>query len=221
MALSKKKQFFLLLLPWLLNPTMMLVFAAASNRLGANAGYLAGFAIYWLLCLLLPRWLLGAGGVSDLFRERRPLLSRENWLAVVLLCLTAVGAFFVYFLPRLAQAGPVLLLATLPTAILNGLCEEILWRGLYVRSFPQQPWLAVVYPALGFSLWHLAPQLVYPAAGGIWGLVVSAFFLGLVYGFAAWRSGSMKWSGISHSLNGVLAFSGAIAPALLFLLGMR
>jgi membrane protease YdiL (CAAX protease family) len=112
----------------------------------------------------------------------------------------------------------MLILAAIPLATINGFCEELLWRGLYVRAFPSSPWLGMVFPAAGFALWHFAPQLVYPAEN-MASFVVSTLFLGLAYGFIAYRTGSAKWPAISHSLSGILALSGWLAPSLLALFG--
>jgi membrane protease YdiL (CAAX protease family) len=109
-----------------------------------------------------------------------------------------------------------LILLAIPLAAINGFCEEILWRGLYVQIFPQNPWLGVLYPALGFAAWHLAPQSIFPAENVV-GFMISTFFLALPYGVIAYRTGSARWTAISHTLSGILALSGALAPSLLAL----
>ncbi|TDB36791.1 MAG: CPBP family intramembrane metalloprotease [Actinobacteria bacterium] len=75
--------------------------------------------------------------------------------------------------------------------------------------------LAVLYPAIWFGLWHIAPQLIFPSPGGIAGLVTAAAVLGLAYGWMTVRSGSARWAAVAHGLTGVIATGGAIAPALL------
>ncbi len=108
-----------------------------------------------------------------------------------------------------------LVLLAAPCATADGVCEEILWRGLYIRPFPANPLLAIVYPSLGYAAWHFVPQMIFPATGGTLRFVVSTFFLGLAYGIIAYRTGSAKWTAISHSLNGTLALSGNVAKSLL------
>ncbi len=134
---------------------------------------------------------------------------------MLLLGLTTAGALSMYFIPLAAQTPLPLILIGVLVAVINGYCEELLGRGLYVKAFPRQPIWGVVYPAARFALWHVAPQLVYPAPEGVGALVESAFGLGLVYGAVAHQTGAMKWVGLSHSVNGVLAFGGALAPSLL------
>jgi membrane protease YdiL (CAAX protease family) len=51
--------------------------------------------------------------------------------------------------------------------------------------------------------------------------VISTFFLGLSYGFIAYRTGSAKWTALSHSLNGILALSGMLAATILKLTGSQ
>jgi hypothetical protein len=48
--------------------------------------------------------------------------------------------------------------------------------------------------------------------------VLSTLFLGLAYGYIAYRTGSAKWTAISHSLSGILALSSYLAPSVLALI---
>lgn len=205
-------------LPLLLLSSMAGVFALSDRLLSAQAGYLFGFGCYWLFwCLLVPRWLLGKAEFAAILRDRAALFSRSNWLAASLwLLVTLISA--VMYAGDFLRAPPALILLAVPLAILNGFCEEILWRGLYVRLFPRNPWMAILYPSLGFALWHFAPQTVFPAENMI-GFVVSTFFLALPYGYIAYRTGSAKWTALSHSLSGILALSGYLAPSLWALVG--
>jgi membrane protease YdiL (CAAX protease family) len=74
--------------------------------------------------------------------------------------------------------------------------------------------LGILYPAIGFALWHLAPQSIFPAENKP-AFILSTLFLGLAYGFIAYSTGSAFWTAISHSLNGILALSGMLAPTIL------
>ncbi len=209
-----------LLLPPLLLTVMAGVFALSARLVGAEAGYLLGFGLYWLFwCLLIPRALLGKAEFASILCDRARLFSRTNWLAAGLWLTVTVTAILMYVTDFLRAPLTLILLAA-PLATLNGLCEEILWRGLYVRLFPRTPWLAIVYPSLGFAFWHLAPQVIFPAEN-VSGFVISTFFLALPYGLIAYKTGSARWTAISHSLSGILALSGYLAPSLLTLIEMR
>jgi hypothetical protein len=205
-------------LPLLLLPVMAGIFALSARWLGAEAGYLLGFAFYWLFwCLFVPRVSLGKTEFAAILHDRTPLFGRANWLAA-LLWLTVTLVAVLMYAGEFVRAPLTLVLLAAPLATINGFCEEILWRGLYVRRFPQNPWMAILYPSLGFALWHLAPQVIFRAENVI-GFVVSTFFLALPYGYIAWRTGSAKWTAISHSLSGILALSGYLAPSVLTLIG--
>lgn len=206
-----------LALPWLLIPSTAGIFALATRWLGAEAGYLLGFGFYWLFwCLLIPLILLGKAEFASILRDRAPLFSRENWHAALLWLFVTLVSVLMYAGEFIRAPLALILLAAL-LATLNGFCEEILWRGLYVRLFPRNPWLGILYPALGFALWHFAPQIIFPAENII-GFVVSTFFLALPYGFITYRTGSARWTAISHSLSGILALSGYLAPSMMRLM---
>ena len=79
----------------------------------------------------------------------------------------------------------------LVVAVTPALCEETFFRGLMLsglRRWP--PWAAIGVTALLFGVLH----------GSIYRLL-PAFFLGLVLGYAVWRSGSLYCSILIHTLN--------------------
>jgi membrane protease YdiL (CAAX protease family) len=156
---------------------------------------------------------MGRSNFTDLLRNHTPLFSPENWPAALLWFIVTVVTLVMYG-KSFIKAPLSLILLAIPLATLNGFGEEILWRGLFVRAFPGNPWLGVLYPAVGFALWHLVPQSVFPAEN-VPGFILSTLFLGLVYGFIADSTGSAFWTAISHSLGGILALGGALVPTLI------
>jgi CAAX protease family protein len=209
-------QYALLVLPLILIPSAVLVFNLSSKRLGKEAGYLLGFLFYWIVwCLLLPLILLGKDGFLFLFVDMTPLFSGPNWLATVLFVVITLVSLVMYGKGFL-RASLTLILVVIPMATINGICEELLWRGLYVQTFPDNFWLAILFPALAFALWHLVPLQISSNENKL-AFVLSTFFLGLAYGWIAYKTDSAKWTAISHSLNGILALSGFLAPSLITL----
>jgi membrane protease YdiL (CAAX protease family) len=204
---------FLLILPILLTSSTALVFTSLAGWLGADLGYLLGFGFYWLWCVSVPLLLFGKDGFLSLFRAEAPLFRRENWFLIALLSLTLIGAFVAYFVPNLASVSPWIVLFS-PVAIVNGICEELLWRGTYVKAFRHNALLACIYPALGFAISHISPGLVFPAEGGALPFLLSTVFLGLSYGWVAYRTGSAKWTAITHSLIGLLAFGQPLSTSI-------
>jgi deazaflavin-dependent oxidoreductase (nitroreductase family) len=206
-----------LLLPLALIASTSLVFQTASQWLEKDAAYLLGFAFYWLFwCLLVPGLVFKKAGLGSLWKDQKSLFTRDNWLAGLLWISVTVTAWVIY--GRDFLHAPLIMIAlAIPLATTNGICEELLWRGLYVRAFPGNPWLGMVFPAAGFALWHFVPQTIYPAENQL-GFVISTFFLGLAYGLIAYRTGSARWAAISHCLTGIVALSGYLAPGLLALI---
>jgi len=208
------EQIVLLAIPFVLIPSTAFVFVSLAKWLGNKTGYLLGFLFYWTVwCLLVPLVLLGTKDFPSLFVDKTPLFSQPNWLVAALFIFITLVTLFMYA-RGFAQSSLNLILIAILAATINGICEEILWRGLYVKIFPDNFWLAILFPAIGFALWHLVPLQVF-SEGNKFAFVLSTFFLGLAYGFIAYKTDSAKWTAISHSLNGILALSGMLAPTIL------
>jgi membrane protease YdiL (CAAX protease family) len=219
MKQHSSKQLFLLILPFLLSPSTILVFVPISRRLNPELGYVLGFLFYWIVwCILVPLFILKIEGIVSLFREESPLFQKSNWMPAVLLVIVIVITIIMYPPIRLLTTPVNLLVVMIPVAMVNGICEELLWRGMYVKYFPNNMFLGIVFPALGFACWHVSPQLVFPAKSGILPFVVSTFFLGISYGWISYRTKSIKWNSISHCIGGILALTHSIAPSILVLL---
>lgn len=206
-------------LPFFLVISTAVVFRSLSVWFGKERGYLFGFLFYWgFWCLLIPFMVLGKSAFLALFRNESPLFTKENWLVVALLLLITIGALVMYPVGNLFSSPNLLIIIAIPVALLNGICEETFWRGLYLKVFPDSVSKGVVYPSIGFALWHISPQLVFPSETGIIPFVISTFFLGLSYGWIAYRTRTIRWTSLSHSLNGILALGGYLAPGVLILL---
>ena len=66
---------------------MRVLFPALARRLGNRRGHLAGFALYWTGCYLVPFGLLGRGQVKTLLGQAgRPLPRPAGWLPRPCLC---------------------------------------------------------------------------------------------------------------------------------------
>ena len=213
MELTARKRRFLVLLPVLLTSSTALVFGGAARWLGDDIGYLIGFGFYWLWCWSVPLICWGKDGLRRVFAQDAPLFRKRNWLLIGILSLTIVGAIWMYFLPSLANISMWIVLFS-PIAIINGTSEEALWRGVYVRAFGRSVFWACIYPAAGFALSHVSPQLVFSSEGGMAPFVISTFFLGLAYGWVAYKTGSARWTAITHSVIGLLSLGEPISSSI-------
>ena len=151
---------------------MRVLFPALARRLGKRRGHLAGFALYWTGCYLVPLGLLGRGQVKTLLgRPSRPLPS-PRWLAAAALLVPPLGAVGTELAPQFRRADPVLVATAAGVAAINATGEELLWRGLFVAMFPEELVRGWLWPAAGFTAWHLAPLSVLPSRRGTLGFLL-------------------------------------------------
>lgn len=184
--------------PPLLVVTTYFAFQAMVDWFGLRWGYLAGFLFFWIVwCWGFTLWAIGRDGTAAVLREVRPRLPRPTVLWLGLLAFPVAGGLATVLLPALPDATlPVVGLALIIAAV-NSFSEEVFWRGLFIRTFPGRKVLGWLYPAAWFTLWHIAPTSV---LGSTWVLVSGAAYLGLVYGWIAWSTGTIRYTIVAHFL---------------------
>jgi hypothetical protein len=202
-------------LPVVVPVAMTGVFTLGRDRLGDQLGYVAGFGAYWATCAGLSLGLLGRRRARQLFDDARPRLGRPAVVGATLLLWPPLGAIATRFLPELGSATPAMIATVAGVALANALLEELLWRGVFISLWPSNLWLGWLWPALGFGLWHLAPQVIHPSSMGPIAYVVAATALGLSWGWVAYRTGTLRWVSLSH----VLTDGSGLRNALFFLGG--
>jgi membrane protease YdiL (CAAX protease family) len=190
-----------LALPIAVPVAMLATFAIGRDRLGDQAGYVAGFGLYWAACAGLSLGLLGPARIRELFADSHPRLGRPPTLGAALLIWPAAGAIATRFLPEVGQATTAMIGTIAGVAIANAILEEVLWRGVYISLWPRSPWLGWIWPSIGFSAWHLAPQLIHPSSLGPIAFTAASLGLGLSWGWVAYRTGSLRWVSASHALT--------------------
>lgn len=172
---------------------------------GTN-GYLLVFVFYWLaFCVPVTLIHVLPHRGPRLFSEK---LDRRDWF-VPLLLLGQVGLIAVVALaPNTAMLTTQGAMLALLFAVINGPLEEIAWRGGFMTRFADRPRLGFWLGWLLFSAWHIPLTLSHGVIfdGGGVGLVASAAVLGLLWNWAAWRTGSVFWVGLAHGLTNLAAF---------------
>jgi len=196
-------QLVLILAPPFLLLTTRLAFRYAADRFGLARGYLRGFLFYWVCWgFLLPLLAVGAEGVREMFKTPQPAFGKPDWLGVLLLVGPPLVMYLTNFPTEVRRVSPKIILYSALFALVNGTMEEVLWRGVYVVLFSDSWLWAILYPSIGFGLWHLSPQEVYPSEirGGVLGFALMSILLGLVWGWVAWTTGSIRWTVVAHIL---------------------
>lgn len=207
MSKFTKNQFFLIVLPALLLVSTYFIFILFVQWFGNKIGYLCGFIFYWSFwCLLIPFALLRKSGLKELFKPMYEEKSKFKLINIILLILPPLFAiFFGPFFSRIANVDFKILVLSFVLAAVNAFCEEVLWRGLYVKIFDRNIILGYIIPAIGFAIWHIAPNAVNASKQGVVPFLAGALFIGLCWGFVAYRTKSIRWTFISHI---ILDFSG-------------
>jgi len=217
---SKTKSYFLLLLPLALILTTASVFYVSSNLLGSNLGYVIGFSFYYIFwCYGATLALIGKKGFVTLFKEANPLFRKKNWYLIIIFFLIVLGTIMMYLIPSINEATLNLILLAIPIALVHGVGEETLWRGLYIRTFPKNIILGLIYPSIAFALWHLSPQIIFPSEN-LLAFIASTLFLGLSYAIIAYKTGSIRWIALLHVLGSLLALGQPITTSILSVLGL-
>lgn len=161
-------------------------------RLGAWA-FVPAMLVFWAFIAAAVVW-----GSRRPVGEwlRRP---RGSWMWPVLAVL--VGLLSVRELLagwRVLQA-PLVAALWLLFALVNPWMEEGYWRGLLIDAAEGWKGLGVLYSSVVFALSHPliwgvnSPATAHPAA------LIGVFVVGLVWGLAYWRTGSLRFNLIGHA----------------------
>ncbi|OHD36087.1 MAG: hypothetical protein A2355_14430 [Spirochaetes bacterium RIFOXYB1_FULL_32_8] len=201
--------------------TMGLFFRYLSIHFGVDLAILLGFLVYQLMwCIFIPYRILKKNIFFSIFMQNKKIFTRKNTLYIALTLLPIIGAIPLFIL-SLSKYSIVLLFIGLPFTVFNGVSEEILWRGLFIKT-QKKVLLKVIYPAILFSIWHICPHMVYIEKPFVETLAFALFTfpLGLAYSIVANRFDSIKMTSISHAISGIIAFGIPLSTSLSNLLGI-
>lgn len=171
------------------------LFAALSRRLPPRTAYNVGFAVYWAgWCTAVPVAVLGPR------RALRVLASgsRPTRAEAVALLFPVLGAVTTELLPRRHLVDRRVAVTMLASAAVNATAEELLWRGMFQEVFPEDALRGSLWPLAGFSLWHVAPQVVLPSRRGRARFVVGAAVVGAASAAVSRRTRGLRWVLLPH-----------------------
>jgi membrane protease YdiL (CAAX protease family) len=175
--------------------SMWWLFGALGRRLPPTRAYNLGFAIYWIAwCTAFPIAVLGSRRARHALSQGRTPTTCE-W---ALLAIPVAGALTTTLLPQRRNVDTSTAAVMVSTAAVNAVGEELLWRGVFIELFPQDPVRGALWPMLGFTAWHLAPQRVLPSAKGRWAFTLGAGVVGAVSTMVAYRSGGLRHVLLPH-----------------------
>lgn len=198
--------------PLLLIVTSFAVFQITKSTSNDRVVQLTGFVFYWITGgMVLPLIILGRRGYAALFTRVSVDWSVPLVWGLIASFLPAIFGFLFAF-PYMFPADSTLLLPGLALyALLNGTFEEVFWRGLFLEQARHSVWRGVVYPSVMFGFWQLVPWSLFDSwlrPPAIILLAVS-IAIGLLFGWVAQRTGSIRWTTMAHvlmNLSGIGAF---------------
>jgi membrane protease YdiL (CAAX protease family) len=177
--------------------TMAALFDALRRTSSPRTAYNAGFTVYWLgWCVCFPLWVLGPRGCLEVLREGR----RMSAVDVALVALPVAGAVGAELLPHRQLVDRDVGTVMVATAAVNAVGEELLWRGVFLSQFPDDVVRGALWPLAGFTVWHLAPQLVLPSSRGRLPFLLGAAAVGAACTATAWRTRGLRGVLLPHVL---------------------
>jgi membrane protease YdiL (CAAX protease family) len=190
------------LVPLAMPLAMKAVFRATTRRFGPQRGYQAGFGVYWATCWGVAAALVGPRRLAALWQAGDTALPDPRSLAAAVLVLPPLGAITTQWMPYARDAGPVAIASAAGVGVTNAFAEEALWRGVPVALFPDAPVRGWLWPALGFTAWHLVPLTAEPSsAGRRASILTGAAAIGLGYGWIAHRTRSLRLVSPVHAMT--------------------
>lgn len=147
----------------------------------------------WLLVLLGLLVFLGRVGIRNIFKSKKPRFAQPTWLGALFLLAPVLGTFGTIFPQAVGNVTPMVLAYSVLFALINGVGEELLWRGTFVSVFPESWGWGVVYPLIGFGLWYFSPLVVTAGQAPVLLVTIGPIILGVMWGWIAKQTYSIRW----------------------------
>jgi hypothetical protein len=198
-----KKQIFALFIPLLVLAIMYPIFQILGNIFSENMrlGWFIGLTIYWLIFgLITPLCLIGKKNILKLIKPRKLTLK-----IILFISIPAIILIINKFFPVMIYEKPTLFVFSLLllSGFGNGFFEEVLWRGVYMNLFSNNIFFRIIFPSIGFGLWHYAPGSISSSNPLV--LVIGAIVLGIYLSFIAKKTGTIWWTILIHTSIGIIA----------------
>jgi membrane protease YdiL (CAAX protease family) len=204
-GLTDRKQIIAIIAPPILIAFMYPIFHLLAGALVVDrvAWYL-GLVIYWLIWgAVFPLIIIGKANIKTLIRPQKP--TRKVFLLISIPLLGALATRL--FVPGMGyeKESVWILLLLLSTTFGNGFFEEVLWRGVYVKLFPNNIFYRMLWPGIWFAIWHYVPgSVLHDNMIGLIGLMVGSGMMGLYLSYLTKKTNTLWWSIVTHFLGGLI-----------------
>jgi len=203
--LASGKQKIAFIIPPLLLASMYFIF----NHLAAKIEdqrivWYVGLVSYWIIWgFIFPLFMIGAQGLKDLLKPQK-----LTWKIALLLSVPLLGAGGAKLVPGMGEYEKNTMLISIlviSTAFGNGFFEELLWRGVYTRVFPNNIFLRMFWPAIWFGLWHYIPVSINNhEISGLVGMMIGPLMMGLYLSYMTHKTNTIWWAIVFHTIGGLI-----------------
>ena len=189
----------------LILPVTYLIFSYLTGLKGLQTGCLLSLTAYWVIILSVAFYSLSYTGINDL--NRLHSFTKQIW--GILAILPALVVFFIFFLPIFDKIKFNLLLMSIILGIINGICEELFWRGLTLKTTENYRKILSLVSVAGFVLWHITWLTIVglKIPGGPFALLGGALFFGILWQFTASKTNNLVWVSYSHIIVSITSFT--------------
>ncbi|MDH5377918.1 MAG: CPBP family intramembrane metalloprotease [Gammaproteobacteria bacterium] len=185
--------------PPVLIAVMYPIFHSLAGVMNDRLAWYLGLAIYWIIWgAAFPLFIIGKEAIKTLIRPQKP--DKKILLLIAIPLLGTLAARIILGGYEKESVWIALLLFSTPFG--NGFFEEVLWRGVYVRLFPDNLFLRMIWPSVWFALWHYVPGSV--SSGSPVGLMIGAGVMGFYLSYLTKKTNTVWWAIVFHTLGGII-----------------
>ena len=203
-----RKQIIVFIIPPLLIASMYPTFNSLAGVLDNDrlAWYL-GLITYWLVWgMAFPLIIIGKQDIKSLIRPQKPTI--KVLLPMFIILLGALAARLLVPGIEYEKQNVWIFILLLSTCFGNGFFEELLWRGVYYKLFPNNILFRMIWPSIWFGIWHYVPVSINSnELTGLIGMMIGPFLMGLVLSYMTKKTNTLWWSILAHTVGGMILVS--------------
>lgn len=166
-----------------------------------------GLITYWIIWgLFFPVIIIGKKNIVELIRPKRP--TKNVVLPMSIILLGALSARLLVPGMEYEKQNVWIYILLLSTCFGNGLFEELLWRGVYYKLYPNNIFFRMIWPCVWFGIWHYVPvSISNNELTGLTGMMIGPIMMGLVLSYMTKKTNTLWWSIIAHTVGGIIMVS--------------
>ena len=193
------KQKIVIIAPLVLVAVMYPIFHALAGVMKERVAWFLGLAIYWIIWgAVFPLIIIGKDAITKFIRPQKP--DKKILLIIVIPLLGALAARLILGGYEKESVWIALLIFSTPFG--NGFFEEVLWRGVYVKLFPNNIFFWMIWPSVWFAFWHYVPGSI--SSGSPLGLMIGSGMMGLYLSYLTKKTNTVWWAIVFHTVGGFI-----------------